>query len=56
MQRSTSRGPSAPAPTSWCMGVLWADGRFLHGVLSYTHPSRAVIDESEKDATPFLSK
>lgn len=29
--------------------------RFLHKVLAYAHPSRAVIEQSEVDATPFLS-
>jgi len=29
--------------------------RFLHGLLSYSHPSKSVIDQSEADATPFMS-
>jgi len=29
--------------------------KFLHGLLSYKVLSRAIIDESEKDATPFMS-
>ena len=29
--------------------------RFLHGLLSYSHPSREIIEQSELDATPFMS-
>ena len=29
--------------------------RFLHGVLTYSHPSRDVILASERDGTPFLA-
>ena len=29
--------------------------RFLFKLLSYSHPSRAIIEASEQDATPFLS-
>jgi len=29
--------------------------KFLHGLLTYTHPSASLILESERDATPFLS-
>eukprot|EP00939_MAST-03C_sp_MAST-3C-sp1_P001506 g1506.t1 len=28
--------------------------RFLHGILTYNPLSKAIVDESEKDATPFL--
>ena len=29
--------------------------KFLSGILSYSHPSREIIEQSELDATPFMS-